>query len=483
MTIKTISPLSRDALERIQQTSLRILEEVGVKVADPACLELLRRAGGRIVGQTDIVRLPAELVTESLAQVTRQFDLVKPDGTRYPMPGERPRLISRVKMGSILDYGAAEARPPRRQDVIDLCRLTRGLPAVEFSYAVDYPSTDVPPALDIVDTVALMVAITGNPGVCAPVNAEAGRAWVDIAEAASPSGDLARDPTLLVAICTTGPLQLEAENGRLLRHIVGRGVPLAAEPMPMAGGSAPFTLAGALAMGNAEALFLFTLANAVRPGAKVSYSSLGTIMNMAAGNVSMGAPEAMLLSSAETALARYHGLSTYRPSCYSDSCYPDAQAGIEKAAFTLMVTLSGADLVLMGGSLNNASILSPEQVVIDHDVWELAGRCRREIEVNAETLAYETIAAVGPGGSFLDTEHTLRWLRSGEHLYGGSFNRSGQAGAAQTMLARAHARVEQSASRPLTFAAPAPTVARIRRVVDEWARDAGVAAPAWPEGC
>lgn len=480
MIQKSIHLLDEAALARVHRVSLQILENVGVKVADPECIAILRRAGAKPVGQTDIVRLPAPLVTEALAQVTKRFDLVKPDGTRYAMPSERPRLITRVKMPAILDYGATEGRPPRRQDVINLSRLAQGLPAVEFSYAVDFPATDVPSALDVVDTVGLMYAITGNPGVCAPVSLEAGRAWADIAEAASPGGDLQRDPTLLVAICTTGPLQLEAENGRLLRHIVGRGIPLAAEPMPMAGGSAPFTLAGALAMGNAEALFLFTLANAIRPGAKVSFSSLGTIMNMAAGNVSMGAPEAMLLSSAETALARYHGLSTYRPSCYSDSCYPDVQAGIEKAAFALLVVLSGADLVLMGGSLNSASLLSYEQVAIDHDVWQLALRCAREIEVNDDTLAYETIAAVGPGGSFVGEEHTLRWLRSGEHLYNGTFNRSGQAGEAHTMLARAHARVQQILSRPFAYGAPAAAVERIRDVAQQWAREAGVDAPAWP---
>lgn len=277
MTHKTVSLLSPEALERVHREALRVLENVGGKVADPECIAILKRAGARPVGQSDVVRLPAPMVTEALAQVTKQFDLVKPDGTRYAMPSERPLLITRVKMPAILDYGQMESRPPCRQDVIDLSRLTQAMPCAEFSYAVDYPSTDVSPALDIADTVGLMYAITGNPGVTAPVSLEAGQDWLDIAEAACPSGDLARDPTVLVAICTTGPLQLEAENGRLLRHIVGRGAPLAAEPMPMAGGSAPFTLAGTLLMGEAEALFLFTLANAVRPGAKVSFSSLGTI--------------------------------------------------------------------------------------------------------------------------------------------------------------------------------------------------------------
>ena len=76
----------------------------------------------------------------------------------------------------------------------------------------------------------------------------------------------------------------------------------------------------------------------------------------------------MLLYRAETAMVRFYGLSTHRPTCFSDSFYPDIQAGIEKTAFTLINMLSGGDLILMGGSLNNASCHSLEQVVINHDV-------------------------------------------------------------------------------------------------------------------
>ena len=479
MAHKTISLLDHVSLERVHAESLRVLENVGVRVADPECIRILQRAGAQVVGQSETVRLPAPMVREALEQVTKRFELVNARGERFAMPAGRPRLISRVKMPKILDYGAQAARPPCRRDVINLCQITAALPQVEFSYAVDYPSVDAPAEIDVADTVGLTYAITGNPGVCAPVSQDAARVWIDISAAATGSDDLERDPGVLVAVCTTGPLQLEAENGALLRHAVSRGVPIAAEPMPMAGASAPFTLAGALLMDNAEALFLFTLANAIRPGATVSYSALGSIMNMRAANISMGSPETMLLASAETAMARFYDMSTYRPACYSDSYYPDVQAGIEKAAYTLMVVLSGADLVLMGGSLNNADLLTYEQVVIDHDVWELVRRCTTEIEVNDETLAYETVAGVGPGGSFLDEAHTMRWLRSGEHYYAGSYNRSGEAGQENTMLARARRRVEEILSRPLEFRAPAPAVERIRQYVRDEAKTLGVAAPEW----
>ena len=481
MTRKRVSLLERSSLKTVHKESLRVLENVGVRVADPECLNVLKRNGAKVHGQSDIVRLPGEMVQEALNQVTKTYELVNAHGVRHAMPSERPKLISRVKMLQILDFGANQTRMPCRQDVIHMCQIANALPHVDFAYAVDCPSADVPPELAIIDTVGLAFAITGKTGICAPLSEAAGRAWIDTAAAATGSDNLDRDPGVLVAACTAGPLQLEAENGRLIRHVVRRGIPLAAEPMPMAGASSPFTLAGTLLVGNAEALFLITLANTIRPGAKVSYSSLGTIMNMSAGNISMGAPESMLLASAETAMARFYELPTYRPTCFTDSCESDVQAGIEKAAFTLMVMMSGADLILMGGSLNNASSHSCEQVVIDHDVWELASRCTSEIDITDDTLAYKTVAQVGPGGSYVDQKDTLERLRSGEHYYGGSFNRTGQMEESETMLARAHRRVVDIVSQPLTFRAPESAVKRIKQYVRDEARSLRVPPPAWTE--
>lgn len=481
MPFKSISLLGNDSLEKIHKGSLKILENIGVRVADPECIKILKQSGAKVKEPSEIVRLPEEMVLEAMDQVTKEYELVSAKGIRYAMPSERPMLMTRVKMSGILDYDAEKCRVPEQQDIINMCQIANALPEVKFTYAVDCPTADVPEEFAIIDTVALAASITGNPCVCAPLNEAAGRAWIDITAAATGSNDLLKDPGVLVAMCTTGPLQLTPENGELMRHVASRGIPIAAEPMPMAGAVAPFTLAGTLLVDNAEALFLFTLANAIHPGAKVSYSCLALIMNMSSGNVSMGAPETMLLCSAETAMARYYNLPTYRPTCFTDSYFSDIQTGIEKSAFTIMNMLSGGDLILMGGSLNNAAHHSYEQVIIDYDIWEFVNRFTREIEITDVTMAYDTIADAGPGGSFLDKDHTLDWLRSGEHYYGGSYNRSGLPSEENTMLAKAHRRVEDILSKPLEFEAPEESLRRIKAYVCDEAKSMGIASPKWAE--
>jgi len=109
----------------------------------------------------------------------------------------------------------------------------------------------------------------------------------------------------------------------------------------------------------------------------------------------------------------------------------------------------------------------------------MAMRLTREIDVNDDTLAYETVAQVGPGGSYLAADHTLRWLRSGEHYYGGSFNRLAAPGEENSMLARAHRRVVDILAQPLRYQAPADALKRIRAFVGDHARQAKVPVPEW----
>jgi len=478
---KSVSLLDQAALERIHSESLRILENIGMRVDDAECVKILRQAGARVVGQSNVVLLPAPMVNEAMAQITKQFELVQPTGERFPVPDKAPRVGTRVKMPKILDYGALKCRPPCRQDVINLGRITNALPKNEFTVPIQYPSSDVPAELSVVDSMGLAIAVTGKLSVAPPSTVEDARACIDLAMAALGSDDLVNDPATWIAVNSTSPLFLGEREGSIIRHVVGRGVPIDVEPMPVAGASTPFTLAGTLLVGNAEMLFLCTLANAIWPGVKIIQSTCGSSMNMKTANLSMGGPETCLISSGEIALAQFYGMATFRMGGYSDSWYPDVQAGIEKAMATLILAQSGADLVIMGGPLNCAAHLSYEQVVIDHDIWEFAMRCVQEIEVNDGTLAYDTVAKVGQGGSYIAEDHTLRFVRSGEHYYGGSYNHTGQPGEENTMLVRAHERVENILAQPFTWGAPPAAVERIRQYVCDYARWLKVPVPDWTD--
>ncbi len=362
-----------------------------------------------------------------------------------------------------------------------MSRIMNALPGAEFSVAIQYPSSDVPAQIDVADTLGLVLAITGKLSLCAPQDVDDARTSLDVLMAGAGTDDMERDPCTWVEINTTTPLILGDREGSIILHVAGRHCPVDLGPMPIAGVATPATLAGNLMLGNAEALFLCTLTNAIWPGAKVLHATTGSLMNMRTGYLSMGAAETCLLSSGEMALAKYYGLPSTRMGGYSDSQWPDVQAGIEKAMALLILAQSEADFVTMGGPLDNAAHHSYEQVVIDHDIWEMAQRLTREIVVDDDTLAGDVIARVGPGGSFLGETHTRRAVQAGEHYYGGSFNHMGRAGEEYTMLARAHQRVEEILAQPFEYGAPPDAVRRLKDYVRDHAMQKGVAPPEWTE--
>ena len=481
MATKAVSLLGRASLDRIHAESLRILENIGVRVENAGCREALLRAGAKGLGQTDVVRLPAAMVEEAMEQITRSYDLVHPGGERFTIPDGRQHAGVRVKMPKVLDYGAAELRPPRRQDVIDLCRIANALPGADFSVAIQYPSSDVPPEIDVADTLGLVFAITGHLSLCAPQDVSDARTSLDLAMVAAGTDSLDAAPGTWVEINTTTPLVLGRREGDIILHVVGRHCPVDVGPMPIAGVATPATLAGNLLLGNAESLFLCTLANVIWPGAKVLHATTGSLLNMRTGYLSMGSAETCLISSGEMALAKYYGLPTTRMGGYSDSQWPDVQAGIEKAMALLILAQSEADFVTMGGPLDNAAHHSYEQVVIDHDIWEMAQRISTEIVVDDSTLAYDIIEKVGIGGSFLGDTHTRRAVQAGEHYYGGSFNHMGRTAEEYTMLALAHERVVDILAAPMEYGAPADAVRRLKDYVRGHAAEKNVSPPEWTE--
>ena len=141
----------------------------------------------------------------------------------------------------------------------------------------------------------------------------------------------------------------------------------------------------------------------------------------------------------------------------------------------------GAVLTAMGRPPNNAARQSHEQAVIDRDIWEMAQRLSREIVADDDTPAFDVVARVGPGGSFVRERHTRRTVQSGDHHYGGSFGHCCRAGEEYTMLVRAHECYEEILARRFERGAPSDPARRSKDHGRDHARQKKVAPPEWTE--
>ena len=220
-------------------------------------------------------------------------------------------------------------------------------------------------------------------------------------------------PATLGVISSLTPLSYSIEMTAALMEYARWRQPLLIACAAMGGSTAPITLAGMLAMQNAELLAGITLAQLVSPGTPVIYGSTSTNTDMKTGALAIGSPENALIVTAATQLARFYGLPSRGGGALTDSHSPDARAGYESMQNLLAAVNSGADFVLhAAGILGSFISFSFEKFVIDDEMCSMVRRYRRGIAVTPETLAYEVIERVGPGGNFLMEPHTLKRCRT-----------------------------------------------------------------------
>jgi trimethylamine--corrinoid protein Co-methyltransferase len=176
---------------------------------------------------------------------------------------------------------------------------------------------------------------------------------------------------------------------------------------PMAGGTSPVTLAGSLALADAEIISGILINQVLEPGRPCIYNAgFAHVFDMMTTLVLTGSPENALLQAAGAEMANFHGLPS-AAWALSDSVMLDSQASYEKLFTALMHTLSKVNMVWGIGNLETSKTISPEAAVIDN---QLAGDCRRfsaGLTVDDEHLAFDVIKAVAFQGSFLETNHTL----------------------------------------------------------------------------
>jgi trimethylamine--corrinoid protein Co-methyltransferase len=116
-------------------------------------------------------------------------------------------------------------------------------------------------------------------------------------------------------------------------------------------------------------------------------------------------------------MARFYGLPCYATQCGLDKTPEDLEALIEDSKWLALAHLGHGDISGGLGSIENANSSALEQVILDVEAWTYARAYLRSFILNKETLGFDAISKVGPGGNFLGLKHTLEhfqkeiWLK------------------------------------------------------------------------
>jgi trimethylamine--corrinoid protein Co-methyltransferase len=215
-------------------------------------------------------------------------------------------------------------------------------------------------------------------------------------------------PFVSVITNPMSPLTIDANTLDILNFCTAHGIPVSCAPVPIAGATAPATLAGTLSQMHAESLAAVAITQVLAPGAKVLYSAIPTTMDLRTMELTMGSVETGMMNAAAVQLAKLYNLPIYTSGGVTEAKRPDIQAGFEKGVSNLAVVTTGADCIrLTAGMLDSGNSISYEQFVIDNEIIGMLYRIREGIKVNEDTLGFDVIKSVGPGGNYVTEDHTV----------------------------------------------------------------------------
>lgn len=207
------------------------------------------------------------------------------------------------------------------------------------------------------------------------------------------------------------PLTMDKDSTDAVIYLTEKGLPVYGTIVPNAGLTSPMSLLGTLTLGNAEFLALATLIQLIRPGAPLIYAVLSTAADMRTGAYASGAIETGILQMGHTEMARFYNVPSGGYIGLTNSHINDAQCGYETGMNTTAALLAGADLFNMGGTLGSIMVFDYAKAVIDNEIAMMLKRLKKGIPYKDEELCVDLIAKVGPGGSFMEEEHTIRNMR------------------------------------------------------------------------
>ena len=404
--------LSAEQCRTIHFASLEILRRTGVRIYHEEALQLLRDSGVQ-VSEGNLVRFQPGLVEWALERAPSRIALCRrgTDQVAAALEGRRVSFGPGSDCLNYLDPRTGERRKFTAQDVVDCIRVVDALPEMDFCMSMGIPSD-----LELDNAYrwqfAKMVEHTTKPIVFVCDDRLDCEAIAAMAAAAAGGRDALRlNPTLLLYSEPSTPLKHSETATDKLLYMAEEGLPIVHSPAPMMGGTAPVTMAGGLALGNAEVLSSLVMHQLKRPGAPFVYGSGLHHLDMRTTISVYSAPEFELARVAVAEMGRFYNMPTWGYAGHSDSCAMDEQAAADSAFSVLTSLLAGSNLVHDVGYLEAGLTTSPEMIVFTAEMVQMLRRFMGGVSLDAESLALDVIHSVGPGGEFISTDHTMEHFR------------------------------------------------------------------------
>lgn len=399
-------------IQALANGTLEILSETGVHCPSEKCLKIYADHGAEVDFERQVVRFAPDLVLASLKTAPRYYTM----GARSPAHD-----IDLANGGlycatdgcgvETIDFTARERRPSRKEDVAIMARVADALPSIGFYWpivsAADHPSTA--PLHELEASFNNTVKHVQSETV---MGEKLGCYAVEMARVVASSEENMRlRPPLSLLVCCIAPLGQDKEGMESALLFAEAGLPVGFMSMANVGSTGPATLAGTVVTGDAEIVSALVLIQMAYPGSPVFHSFMPGVMHPRTGAYLSSTLESSLLYPVGVEMAHHWGVPTLAGVFGTDARVPGWQSAAEAASSLMLCALAGAETGSGLGLVDSCTLLYPEAILLDSDVYHRVRLEAAGLDTSWEALALDVIKTVGPRGLFLKHRHTRENLK------------------------------------------------------------------------
>lgn len=409
--------LSTEMVRQIVDEAYGLLMDPGIQVHNEEAIKLLLEAGVEVDQETKIAHIPESIARRALETAPSEFYLYDLDGDQVVhYGGDSVQFDPGSAAITVLDRKTLEQRAPVTIDFVNFVKLVETLPQLD-AQSTAIICTDVPE--EIGDLYRLFIALNymRKPIITGAFGKET---WWTMKEllVAMVGGEkeLAAKPIAVFDVCPSPPLLWSDLTCQNMIDCARSGIPSELVSMPLAGATAPVTLAGAVVQHTAENMSGVTICQLAQEGAPIVWGGSPATFDMREGTTPMGAVGTWMIDSAYAQVGKSLDMPTHAYLGMSDAKIVDAQCGLESAGGTLLAALAGINMVSGAGMMDFESCQSYEKLVVDAEIIGMAKRLIAGIEARDDPIALTLMRKVGHRPEYLAERHTLKWFKQEQYL-------------------------------------------------------------------
>lgn len=399
--------MGEESLVRIEETTERILAEVGIELrGDPVALEHFRAAGASVEGER--VRCEPGMLRQILKTAPAEFT----QHARNPAHSVRiggNNVVFAPAYGSpfVMDLDAGR-RYGTLKDFENFIKLAQASPWLHHSGGTICEPVDVPVNKRHMDMVYSHMRYSDRAFLGSVTAESRAEDSIEMCRILFGAEFVDANCVIMGNVNANSPLVWDGTVTPALRAYARANQGVVVVPFILGGAMGPVTSAGAIALSLAESMFGCALAQLERPGAPVVLGNFLSSMSLRSGSPTFGTPEPAAGSLVYGQLARRLNLPLRCSGSFTTSKLPDAQAMTESTVSMLAAVHCGANFVLhSAGFLDGLLSMSYEKFVMDVDLCGALHSYLDGIKVDDNQLALDAFREVGPGNHFFGCAHTM----------------------------------------------------------------------------